>query len=219
MLPAAVPAATLAALKQALAELAESGGARPAYGERNLIARVEAVRNLALSDALLSIVRPIIGKAARPVRSLLFDKLPEANWNVAWHQDTSIAVRQRVELDGFGPWSIKQGVDYVEPPLHYLSGMLTLRLHLDAASAEGGALRVVAGSHADGRLSSAQLLALVDAGPVHDCEAMPGDLLLMNPLLLHSSRKALRPSHRRVVHIEYSALEQPAPLQWFERPG
>ena len=216
MLPAAVPVATLEVLKQALGELA---GERPAYGERNLIARVDAVRQLALSDALLSIVRPVIGVAAGPVRSLLFDKLPAANWNVAWHQDTSIAVRQRLELDGFGPWSIKQGVDYVEPPLHYLAGMLTLRLHLDAASAEGGALRVIAGSHANGRLSSAQLLARVDAGPVVDCEAMPGDLLLMNPLLLHSSRKALRPSHRRVVHIEYSALELPAPLQWFERPA
>ena len=213
MVPAVVSADTVAALKAALSEWV---GERPAYGERNLIARVAAVRQLATSEPLLGIARQVLGDAARPVRSLYFDKLPQANWNVAWHQDTSIAVRQRAALEGFGPWSVKQGVDHVEPPLHYLSDMLTLRLHLDPARSDNGALRVVAGSHADGRLGSAALLARVADGPLQDCEAGPGDLLLMNPLLLHSSRKAVRPSHRRVVHIEYSALDLPPPLQWYE---
>ena len=222
MLPAAVPADMLAGLLADLnGALSGSAGERPGYGERNLIARVDAVRRLALSDPLLRIAREVLGAAAQPVRSLYFDKLPGANWNVAWHQDTSIAVRQRVALDGFGPWSVKQGVDHVEPPLEFLSTMLTLRLHLDPAGADNGALRVVPGSHAGGRLDSAALLARVeprvDQEPVQVCEAMPGDLLLMNPLLLHSSRKASRPSHRRVVHIEYSARALPAPLQWFER--
>ena len=218
MLSAAVPADTLAGLLAGLnGALRGSAGERPRYGERNLIARVDAVRRLALSDPLLRIARQVLGAAARPVRSLYFDKLPGANWNVAWHQDTSIAVRQRVALDGFGPWSVKQGVDHVEPPLDFLSAMLTLRLHLDPAGADNGALRVVPGSHAGGRLDSAALLARVNQGPVQVCEAMPGDLLLMNPLLLHSSRKASRPLHRRVVHIEYSARALPAPLQWFDR--
>lgn len=216
MLPAAVPADTVADLKAALGGLL---GDASAYGERNLMARVGAVRELALSAPLLGIARQLLGAAARPVRSLYFDKLPGANWNVAWHQDTSIAVRQRAALEGFGPWSVKQGVDHVEPPLEYLSEMLTLRLHLDPAGADNGALRVVAGSHAAGRLDSATLLAMVEDGPVQDCPAMPGDLLLMNPLLLHASRKSVAPSHRRVVHIEYSARELPAPLQWFERPA
>jgi len=213
LVSAAVSADTVAVLKEALSALT---GDRPAYGERNLIARVDAVRQLALSEPLLPIARQILGAAARPVRSLFFDKLPGANWNVAWHQDTSIAVRQRATLDGFGPWSVKQGVDYVEPPLRYLADMLTLRLHLDPTGADNGALRVIPGSHARGRLSSRELLALVDGSVVHDCEAMPGDVLVMSPLLLHSSRKALRPSHRRVVHIEYSAMSLPPPLRWSE---
>ena len=50
MSAAAVSPATLAELKQALKGL---GGDRAAYGERNLIARVDAVRALAFSDAML----------------------------------------------------------------------------------------------------------------------------------------------------------------------
>src|SRR2546425_7573030 len=30
-----------------------------------------------------------------PVRAIYFDKLPEANWPVAWHQDLTLALRAR----------------------------------------------------------------------------------------------------------------------------
>ena len=209
----AVAQSTVAALRDALDGFADD--AQP-YGERKLMARVAAVAELAQSAPLSGIATELLGNGARPVRSLYFDKPAGANWNVAWHQDTGIAVNARVELDGFGPWSRKRGVVHVEPPLHYLQAIVTLRLHLDPTGADNGALRVIPGSHARGRLSSRELLALVDGSVVHDCEAMPGDVLVMSPLLLHSSRKALRPSHRRVVHIEYSAMSLPPPLRWSE---
>ena len=47
-----------------------------------------------------------------------------------WHQDLSIAVKERHEVAGFGPWSVKEGVP-VQPPVEILESMLTLRLHLD----------------------------------------------------------------------------------------
>jgi len=178
--------------------------------------KVPYIRELANSTHLLSVVCEILGDKAKPVRSVFFDKVPEANWNVAWHQDTSIAVKSRHAATGFGPWSIKQGVVHVEPPVEYLANTLTLRIHLDETNSESGVLRVVAGTHSKGRISSKQILDTVEHAEIIECNAKPGDVLLMSPLLFHSSRKATAPSHRRIVHIEYTALALPTPLEWYE---
>jgi hypothetical protein len=63
------------------------------YGLRNLLRRCPAVRRLA--QDLKPFVTPCLGERAFAVRGLLFDKLPGANWEVAWHQDLSIAVAER----------------------------------------------------------------------------------------------------------------------------
>ena len=65
------------------------------------------------------IAESLIGNAARPVRAILFDKTETSNWNLGWHQDRTIVVRNRVEVSGFGPWTIKAGVQHVAPPPRY----------------------------------------------------------------------------------------------------
>src|SRR5689334_21673041 len=82
------------------------------FAMRNLL-RLPEVREIAKSSAIRDLVEPVLGRNVRPVRGLLFDKTPEANWKVAWHQDLSIAVRRRLDVAGFGPWSIKAGVQHV----------------------------------------------------------------------------------------------------------
>lgn len=186
------------------------------YGVRDLMNKAPCIRHLATSSPLISIAREILGEKAKPVRSVFFDKVPEANWNVAWHQDTSIALKAKHDVAGFGPWSEKQGVVHAEPPAEYLANTLTLRIHLDDANKETGVLRVVPGTHRNGRIRSQELLSIVEKSKIVECNASPGDVLLMNPLLFHSSRKAVAPSHRRIIHIEYSAMELPAPLEWYE---
>ena len=186
------------------------------YGIRNLMNKVPYIRQFSLSPPLLSIAKEILGESAKPVRSVFFDKLPKANWNVAWHQDTSIAVKEKQDIPGFGPWSVKQGIVHVEPPEMYLANTLTLRVHLDVANTESGVLRVIPSSHCYGRVNSKALLDIVENSEAVACHANPGDILLMNPLLFHSSRKATQPSHRRVVHIEYSNMHLPESLKWYE---
>ena len=188
------------------------------YGVRDLMNKIPGIRSLAGSVPLLRFAQEILGEKARPVRSVFFDKVPEANWNVAWHQDTSIAVKEKSEVPGFGPWSEKGGVVHVEPPEEYLANILTLRLHLDNTDHGNGVLRVVPGSHRDGRVASQDILEIVERSQVVECTARPGDVLLMCPLLFHSSRKAVTPSHRRIIHIEYSAMALPPPLEWYECP-
>ncbi|MDH5785893.1 MAG: phytanoyl-CoA dioxygenase family protein [Chromatiales bacterium] len=196
--------------------LSEFDGKINNYGVRDLMRYVPEIHQIAISAPILTIAREILGDNARPVRSVFFDKVPEFNWNVAWHQDTSIAVKRRYEVEGFGPWSEKQGVIHTEPPVEYLANILTLRIHLDVANQETGVLRVVPGTHRNGRVKSQDLLNKVSDANVVECIAAPGDVLLMSPLLFHSSRKAVVPSHRRVIHIEYSAMKLPEPLEWYE---
>src|SRR4051812_19472297 len=54
----------------------------------------------------------VLGQKARPVRAVYFDKTAAANWAVPWHQDRTIVVRDRAEVAGFGPWTIKGGLQH-----------------------------------------------------------------------------------------------------------
>jgi ectoine hydroxylase-related dioxygenase (phytanoyl-CoA dioxygenase family) len=135
---------------------------------------------------------------------------------VPWHQDVTIAVRERVDAAGFGPWSIKQGVTHVQPPSGILAQMISVRLHLDDCPECNGALRVLPGSHAAGKLTAAQVdLAVRSRAPVV-CEVGAGGALLMRPLLLHASPAAREPGHRRVVHLDFAAHPLPCGLHWHE---
>lgn len=184
-------------------------------GRRGLMAEPE-VRALALSPKLRALMSDRLGAPARPVRAIYFDKSPETNWLVAWHQDLSIAVADRADVPGFGPWSVKEGVTHVQPPGSLLEQMLTIRLHLDDCDVSNGALQVIAGSHRHGKLSAEQIAAFRSGELPTVCELRAGDALLMRPLLLHASGRSESDGHRRVLHIEYAAFDLPAPLRWHE---
>jgi hypothetical protein len=185
------------------------------HGVRNILDH-EMIRSLSNSPKLRGLVDPVLGPDAMAVRGIFFDKLPGANWKVPWHQDLTIAVAERHDVDGYGPWSVKEGIPHVQPPLVVLEQTLAVRVHLDDCSAENGALRVIPGSHSLGKLTGQQIDELAGNEPVI-CEARAGDALLMRPLLLHSSSPAAVPIHRRVVHLEYSSARLADPLVWHER--
>lgn len=186
------------------------------YASRNLLAQAPRIRDLADSPPIRDLVEAVLGPAAFVVRGLLFDKTSEANWTVPWHQDLSIAVRARVDVPGFHAWTRKAGVDHVQAPAALLERMLTVRVHLDACGASDGPLRVIPGSHRGGRLGVEETRAwLARATPVA-CLVPSGGAVLMRPLILHASSPSERPTHRRVVHLEFAAESLPGGLDWFE---
>lgn len=139
------------------------------------------IRTLAAMPVIRRPVEPVLRAKARPVRALLFDKTPNANWKVPRHQDLSIAVKKKADVEGFGPWSRKAGVVHVQPTTRILEPMLAVRIHLDDCDESNGPLRVIPGSHRQGRLSTAQLSEL-GRNPAVVCTVPAGGVLLMRPL-------------------------------------
>jgi hypothetical protein len=178
-----------------------------AAGYRQLMRRVPKVAALALCSRILKLFGEQTGLVPIPVRSIFFDKTPEANWLVPWHQDLSIATKQQTDLPGYGPWSSKDGIPHVQPPVDVLESMVTIRLHLDDADESNGALRVIPGSHRLGRLDAAKVAEIRLRQPEVTCCVRTGDAMIMRPLLLHASSEARTPVHRRVIHLEYASVQ------------
>lgn len=185
-------------------------------GVRDLAVKVPNVRRLAQSSAIRALVEPVLGSQARLVRSILFNKNTESNWQVAWHQDLSIAVQAKSNLEGFSSWTMKEGVHHVQPPARILENMLSVRLHLDDTDKSNGALWLSPGSHRLGRLPSAEAAYVAEQTGKYLCEVSAGDALLFRPLTLHASRKADSSRPRRVIHLEYAGMRLPDPLKWAE---
>ncbi|HSH92785.1 MAG TPA: phytanoyl-CoA dioxygenase family protein [Roseimicrobium sp.] len=192
------------------------GPGTTAAGHRNLLRISASVRQLATAQRTLQALSELLGYDVFPIRGLFFDKTPDANWRVPWHQDVSIAVEARVEVDGFGPWSVKEGIPHVQPPIQILESMIAVRIHLDDCGLGNGPLKVLPGTHRNGRLSSEEIQRHRDSTEAVECTLQKGDALLMKPLLLHASSPSDTPSHRRVIHIEYAADALPGGLKWYD---
>lgn len=138
------------------------------------------------------------------VRTILFNKTPDTNWYVTWHQDRTVSVLEKFNHPEWKNWSLKEGVLHVQPPLAVLENMVTFRIHLDDTTQDNGCLKVISGSHRYGLLSQEKINEIVAQNPGIYCEARTGDALIMRPHLLHASSKSIEPSHRRVLHLEFS---------------
>lgn len=155
-----------------------------------------------------------LGPECLPVRAVLFDKSADQNWSLAWHQDRTIAVKQRRDVKGFGPWTIKSGMIHIEPPFELLAKMLTVRIHLDSVPATNAPLLVAPGSHTRGRIPAADIPAIVRTCGVISCLAEAGDIWLYATPILHASEAAAEPRHRRVLQVDYAAEQLPGGLEW-----
>jgi Phytanoyl-CoA dioxygenase (PhyH) len=214
IVPELVVSAGIEALAAALEKESRPGRA----GRRNVL-RNEAVRRLAAAGPVRDAAAAVLGPGCGAVRAILFDKNADANWHVVWHQDTTVAVEAKVSAVDYGPWSVKDGVPHVRPPLSVLEAMAAVRLHLDACREADGPLNVLPASHRTGFLAPEAIDAWRSRAPAYACVVERGGLLVMRPLLLHASPRTLRGNSRRILHVEYGPPALPGGVRWHEWVG
>jgi ectoine hydroxylase-related dioxygenase (phytanoyl-CoA dioxygenase family) len=182
----------------------DAGPHRSRAGARHLL-REPTVAAVARDHRLVDIASGVLGAAAIPFRATFFDKSREANWLVVWHQDTALPMQHRFDEPGWGPWSRKAGILYAHAPAPALERVVALRVHLDDSGSHNGPLRVLPGSHRRGVLTDAAIAELKARVPPADCLVDAGGVLVMRPLLVHSSSKSETDAPRRVLHLEYAS--------------
>jgi len=161
---------------------------RSRAGARNVF-RAEAVRTLAHDARLIELARSYLGESAFPFRATLFDKSPQQNWLVVWHQDTALPLCERHDGAGWGPWSIKGDIVCAHAPAHALEQVLAIRVHLDDSNEENGPLRVLPGTHRRGVLSDEAIHEVASQVPSFSCSVNAGSVVAMRPLVVHASSK------------------------------
>jgi ectoine hydroxylase-related dioxygenase (phytanoyl-CoA dioxygenase family) len=175
--------------RRLIGDLDQSPLRRSKAGVRHVL-RHPSVASLAREPRLLNIAQEVLAAEALPFRATLFDKSPQANWLVVWHQDTALPLRTRRDTPSGGPWSVKDGVVYAHAPAGVLSQVLALRIHLDDSTADNGPLRVLPGTHTEGVLSDDAIHEFAGQIEPADCLVLQGGVLAMRPLLIHASSKS-----------------------------
>jgi ectoine hydroxylase-related dioxygenase (phytanoyl-CoA dioxygenase family) len=137
------------------------------------------------------------------VQAIAFDKTPATNWKVTWHQDLMFPFARIVLTPGYTLPCEKDGIPFARPPADVLAALTAVRLSLDPCDHDNGPLRVATGTHRNGIISADQIAEHVARAGEVTCTSAAGDLLLMNPLLLHASSRATSPRHRRILHLVY----------------
>jgi ectoine hydroxylase-related dioxygenase (phytanoyl-CoA dioxygenase family) len=144
----------------------------------------------------------------------MFDKSAKANWALGWHQDRTICVRERHEMPGFGPWTMKSGQHHVAPPAESLAQMVTMRIHLDDIGMDNAPLLIAPRSHVLGSVAETDIPNLVQKLGTYPCLAKAGDVWIYRTLILHASDRAINPTRRRVLQVDFAAFDLPSGLEW-----
>lgn len=185
------------------------------FAIRQFLGEIPEILDIVLNDNLKRIVKSNFGNDYFITKSIYFDKPEMSNWFVAYHQDLTISVNKKIDLENYKHWTIKQNQFAVQPPKDILEGNFTIRIHLDKTTKENGALKVVNKSHLKG-------ICRIESVEINDetetfCEVENGGIMIMKPLLFHASNKTINNERRRVIHIEFSNQELPKELEWNER--
>lgn len=203
-----------AAAMPLLPDLDRVAAAQPQHRAGTRLHGIPELTRLLTTGPIHAVATDYLGPAAHPVRAILFDKSAAANWALGWHQDRTIAVRARHDVPGYGPWTVKQGIRHVAPPVAVIERMVTLRIHFDDVPADNAPLLIAPGSHHLGLVSEAEMDAAVARCGTHACLAERGDVWAYATPILHASAAAVGERRRRVLQVDYATGPLDAPLEW-----
>lgn len=186
------------------------------FGVREFLVDNPEIRGKIFTKKLIAVIEKIAPKCDKSIKSIYFDKPPNANWIVNWHQDLTINLYNKKEIENFKNWRVKEERTIVQPNQEILESIFTIRIHLDDCKKENGALRIIESSHKRGVIEIKDWLTNKE-GVQRICEVKKGGILIMKPLILHSSRRTENQKNRRIIHIEFTDKELPIGLKWKEK--
>ncbi|WP_198293537.1 phytanoyl-CoA dioxygenase family protein [Algoriphagus resistens] len=160
------------------------------FAIRQFLKEIPETKNLVFNDNLKNVVRQLFGDNYFVVKSIYFDKPETSNWYVSYHQDLTISVDKKVELENFGPWTTKQNQFAVQPPIEILENIYTIRIHLDDTDENNGALRVIPKSHSK-KIYRPETIDWTRETE-STCKVGKGGIMIMKPLILHSSSRTIK---------------------------
>ncbi len=73
------------------------------FAIRQFLKEIPELQPLLFKPAFNALIQEILGETAFLVKSIYFDKPEQSNWFVAYHQDLTISVDQKIDRKGFGP--------------------------------------------------------------------------------------------------------------------
>lgn len=185
------------------------------FAIRQFLKEVPESHQFIFNDNVNKIINEIFGNDYFVVKSIYFDKPEKSNWYVSYHQDLTISVDKKLDLNGYAPWTTKQNQFAVQPPIYYLKNIFTIRIHLDDTDENNGALKVVPNSHSKEIYRPETIDWNVETEEI--CSVNKGGIMIMKPLILHGSNRTTNHQKRRVIHIEFSNMELPEEINWSER--
>jgi ectoine hydroxylase-related dioxygenase (phytanoyl-CoA dioxygenase family) len=185
------------------------------FAIRKFLREIPSVAEIVFNEKILSVISDFLGENYFVVKSIYFDKPEQSNWFVSYHQDLTISVDKKVDLEHFSKWTIKENQFAVQPPIDILKNIFTIRIHLDDTNENNGALKVIPGSHLQNIIRPENIGGTKETETT--CSVQKGGIMIMSPLLLHSSSKTNNNNQRRVIHIEFSNQELPTEIKWSER--
>ena len=171
--------------------------------------------NFIFNQNLREIIKLNFGENYFITKSIFFDKPEKSNWFVAYHQDLTISVDKKVEIENYENWTTKQNQFAVQPPKEILEQNFTIRIHIDKTTNENGALKVLNKSHRRGIVRTENIELENEIETI--CEVEKGGIMIMKPLIFHASNKTTNNERRRVIHIEFSNQKLPNELEWSEK--
>lgn len=185
------------------------------FAIRQFLKEIPALKTLLFNDNLKAVIKEHIGENYFIVKSIYFDKPERSNWFVPYHQDLTISVDRKINIEDYGPWTVKQDQFAVQPPLDILNSIYTIRIHLDNTDENNGALKVIPRSHLKGIYRSDTTENVKENELI--CRVRKGGIMIMRPLLLHSSSRTTDNRQRRVIHLELSNAALDEKLNWSEK--
>ncbi len=159
------------------------------FAIRQFLKEVTESHQFIFNDNIKKIINEVFGNDYFVVKSIYFDKPEKSNWYVSYHQDLTISVDKKLDLNGFGPWTKKQNQFAVQPPIDYLKNIFTIRIHLDDTDENNGALKVVPNSHSKEIYRPETIDWNVETEEI--CSVNKGGIMIMKPLILHGSNRTV----------------------------